>query len=171
MLLSLKARRRIALAAALILPVGAAVLYRFPPAQTWWYPRCLLFVGTGWYCPGCGTARCLHALAHGDLAQALAYNAATVCFLPLLALWLARQAWAALRGEGPPRRLLPARFGWIAAGTLLAFGVLRNVPTYPLTLLAPHALEPSPAAEDARGPLTPPAPARRPRGRRGRHRR
>ena len=36
-------------------------------------------------CPGCGSLRALHALAHGDLKAALAFNAPLVIALPVIA--------------------------------------------------------------------------------------
>jgi hypothetical protein len=142
---SLKARRRVALVLAVLLPIGAVVLWRFPPTQTDWYPKCILYVQTGVYCPGCGTARCLHALSRGHLLQAMAYNVLTVAFLPFLFVWLARNAWAVIRGTDPPRGWISWRAGWVIVAIILGFTVLRNVPLYPFSLLAPHALDPAEA--------------------------
>jgi hypothetical protein len=139
---SLKTRRRVALILAVLLPLAAIVLHRFPPTQTKWYPRCRLYTHTKLHCPGCGTARCLHALTQGHLAQALAYNALTVAVLPFLAAWLVGQGWTALRGTAPPPNLLSPRACWAVVAVVIAFGVLRNVPVYPLTLLAPTTLPP-----------------------------
>jgi hypothetical protein len=141
MALSLKVRRRVALVLAVVLPLGAVVLWRFEPTTTAWFPKCAMYTSTGLHCPGCGTARCLHALAHGHVLQAIAYNAVTVAFLPVLAIWLARQVWAVVRGtDPPPRRWLTPRGCWVVVALIIAFGVLRNVPVYPFTLLAPHEL-------------------------------
>ena len=38
------------------------------------YPRCPIKWLTGWDCPGCGSARALHALLHGHPGDALAFN-------------------------------------------------------------------------------------------------
>jgi hypothetical protein len=142
MALSLKVRRRVALVLAVLLPIGAVVLWRFPPTQTDWYPKCILYVQTGIYCPGCGTARCLHALTRGQILQAMAYNVVTVAFLPVLFVWLARHVWALIRGTDPPGRWLSPRGCWLVVALILGFAVLRNVPYYPFTLLAPHSLDP-----------------------------
>lgn len=141
MALSLKARRRVALVLALLLPLAMVVLYRYPPSQTAWYPKCPTFTWLGIHCPGCGTARCLHALTRGDLLQALAYNPLTVACLPFLAVWLARHAWSLVRGGEAPRRWLSPAACWTIAAVFLVFFVLRNVPVYPLTLLAPHEMK------------------------------
>ncbi len=101
-----------------------------------WFPSCLFHDITGWYCPGCGITRALHALVHLDVWRAFTMNALVVLSLPLLALM-------ALQGT-MQRRLLPAAVQrvvfdgrwWI--GALLVFGVLRNLPGF--EWLAPGGL-------------------------------
>ncbi|HEX8006255.1 MAG TPA: DUF2752 domain-containing protein, partial [Trebonia sp.] len=38
------------------------------------YPLCPFLAVSGFYCPGCGTLRAVHALAHGDPLAALGLN-------------------------------------------------------------------------------------------------
>jgi len=127
------------LAAAALL--GLALL-----AYAWWadpdggalYLPCSFRALTGWYCPGCGGQRALHALLHFRLAEALRANAlAVLVVLPAgLALLLA-YARECLRGPapGPPRRLSR----WVTTFLLLAalFGVVRNLPFPPFLFLRP----------------------------------
>src|SRR5947209_3035797 len=47
----LRRRRLFVLAAAVVLPPLLVVLYRFPPAQSGWYPGCLFHRLTGLPCP------------------------------------------------------------------------------------------------------------------------
>jgi len=98
-------------------------------------PPCPLQALTGLYCPGCGSTRCLHALAQLDVAGAMAMN-------PLLVLSLLPLAVLVLHGAG----LLPQRLQGLAAVLanprlwlvlLLGFAFLRNLPWAPFTLLAP----------------------------------
>lgn len=49
--------------------------------QTARLPACPLRAATGWPCPGCGSGRALTALAHGELAAALAWNPLAVVAL------------------------------------------------------------------------------------------
>ena len=116
---------------------GAFVLLRLldPTKPGSGLPPCPFFWLTGLYCPGCGSTRALHGLAHFDLAAAWSMNPMLVISLPLLLL-------LTLYGAGLlPARLLPlarqiARpIPW--AVVLTAYGVLRNLPWYPFTLLAP----------------------------------
>lgn len=98
-------------------------------------PPCPLRALTGFYCPGCGSTRCLHALTQFDLPGAMAMN-------PLLVISLLPLAVLLLHGAGLlPRRLQPLAAAiasprlWLVL--LIGFGVLRNLPWAPFSLLAP----------------------------------
>ena len=118
--------------------IGAMVLYQIKPENAWWIPPCLFHKLTGLYCPGCGTTRGLHKLLHGDLLGAIRMNALTIAAVPLLAYLLANEAWCAIAGPKSKPRSLPIWAAWVIAGAIGAFWILRNIPIYPLTLLAPH---------------------------------
>jgi len=117
------------LAAALALLAGGWLYLRDPRDGAGFLP-CLFQRATGWYCPGCGSQRAVHALLHGRVGEALSHNLLLwVVLVPLGAVLV----WRARRGA--------AVFSWWWAGPLivllLAFGVLRNVPVAPFTWLAP----------------------------------
>ena len=118
--------RRLAVVGGFLL-VTAALFYVFDPVITPFLPRCPLHALTGLNCPGCGSMRALHQLAHGHLSAAFALNPLAMLALPFL-------AYCTWRGETP--RLKP---GWIRAllAVVVLFGILRNIPAYPFTLLAP----------------------------------
>ena len=121
------------------IPLGFGVLYYFPPGESSFYPRCLFHMFTGLHCPGCGLTRCFHALAHGDLLQALAYNA--LFFFMLIPLgWLGWQQVRAWRNQAVQPRPMPAWVIRILVWIVVVFGILRNVKFFPFTLLAPHEL-------------------------------
>lgn len=112
---------------AVIATAIAVVFYIFDPAQLSFLPRCPLHTLTGLYCPGCGSTRAMHQLAQGHLAVAFGLNPLAVCALPLL-------GYFALRG----RAIMIRPFWiWMLVGMICAFGILRNIPAYPFTLLAP----------------------------------
>jgi hypothetical protein len=133
-----RVRLLLVLTAAVGLPSGAAVLYSYPPTESGFYPPCIFHAATGLHCPGCGATRASHALLHGDVRQALAYNPLFVVALPLLAVGLFRFVRDLWTGRNVPG--LRGWSVWLLFGVLLAYWVLRNVPVYPLTLLAPHQL-------------------------------
>ncbi|GAB3598794.1 DUF2752 domain-containing protein [Angustibacter peucedani] len=117
-----------AAAAAVTAYVGAV-----DPGTAGHYPTCPFLLLTGAYCPGCGSLRAMHALAHGDVATALARNPLTVaCSLALVVLWA---GWLRRSLSGAPRRLAPAWVIYAFLGVVLAFWVLRNLPGF--AFLAP----------------------------------
>lgn len=69
-------------AVALVAGGIVGVLYWFPPAETGWMPKCPMKLCTGWDCPACGFQRATHALLHGNVAEALAYNYFFVISIP-----------------------------------------------------------------------------------------
>jgi hypothetical protein len=112
--------------------LGFAVLYSFDPSRTAWYPPCLLHQYTGWHCPGCGSTRMLHAMSHGDLSAAIGFNPLLVAAIGLSPLLIWRRHL----------RRAPKLSAWLTRSAIvvvIAFGVLRNIPYHPFTLLAPRA--------------------------------
>jgi hypothetical protein len=116
---------------------AAAVGTYFDPSQSNFFPVCPLYSATGFACPGCGLTRGFHALFHGDLLTALDYNA-------LLPIWAVVFVYVglsllllAIRGRGLPMWPTDSRFMWGFVIVLFVFGVLRNVPVYPLSVLFP----------------------------------
>lgn len=104
------------LIAGLALAALAVLLYAFDPVQTAWYPKCLFHQLTGLSCPGCGTARALHALVHLRVADAFWYNPALLPSL-LYVGWLAADAKRAAR----------PRIVWTYLVLLLVWWVARNL--------------------------------------------
>ncbi|HVO82287.1 MAG TPA: DUF2752 domain-containing protein [Terriglobales bacterium] len=123
-----------------VLAAGAAALVAlrlFDPATSGVFPPCPLRVLTGWYCPGCGSLRAFHQLLHGNLRNAWLLNPLAVVSLPFLAYGMASHAVFVVRGRYLPRVFLPA--SWIRALCvgIVVFGIVRNIPVYPFSLLAP----------------------------------
>src|SRR5262249_56025573 len=109
---------------------------------------------SGRHGPGGGGTRCAHALLHGDLRQALAYHVFAPFLLPFFLVWAARHVVAAVWGRPAPPPVVSRRASrWVIAVVVL-FWVLRNIPVWPLDLLAPPELNPPPA------PARPPTSAR-----------
>jgi hypothetical protein len=107
---------------------AAAVLFVFDPSTAGFYPVCTLHELTGWQCPGCGGLRALHQLSHGHMAAAWRLNPFLVALLPA-AFWLGlREMARALTGRQWPGIVTRPIFGWLLAGALVLFGILRNVP-------------------------------------------
>ncbi|MBP5531121.1 MAG: DUF2752 domain-containing protein [Lentisphaeria bacterium] len=82
---------------------------------------------TGLYCPGCGNTRALSALLHGRIGESLRNNLLLIPTLAVLTVAAARP------GIG-----LNRFFAWGFAAVVILFFILRNIPVYPFTLLAPR---------------------------------
>lgn len=93
---------------------------------------------TGFHCPGCGATRATHELLHGRLLSAMHYNAFWIAALPLAAYQGLSEALRTARGRGLKHDLTrrPGLLITLVAIGLL-FAVLRNLPSYPWTLLSP----------------------------------
>ncbi|MGH9556375.1 MAG: DUF2752 domain-containing protein [Terriglobales bacterium] len=125
------------LALVAVMAAGAAVLYRWNPATAGFFPPCPFFSLTGWYCPGCGSLRALHQLLHGNLGAALDLNPLLVMALPFVAYELVARLLDHPRWRPLPVDRLPAAWARALCATVIAFGVVRNLPQYLFTLLAP----------------------------------
>ena len=100
-------------------------------------PQCPIHAFTGFHCPGCGTWRALCAMSQANLAQAAAFNPLLLFAIPCLLVYLVG------------RRAIHARLSCVRAvgGQLclsrivllvvIAYSVLRNIPLFPFSLLAP----------------------------------
>jgi hypothetical protein len=133
--------RLVAVAAVSAAVTGAlAIIYCYDPAEGG-YPLCLFHQLTGLHCPGCGTLRAIHQLLHGNVSAALASNPLAVGLLPALiasAVWTLgiRRRSAKQTTSSRPRGAF--NWAWFLLLVVVAFWILRNVPAYPFTLLAPH---------------------------------
>jgi len=125
---------------AVVVPVGVSILYTFPPTQYAFYPPCYARLLLGVHCAGCGATRSLHALLHGDIAQAFAFNPLFVLALPFLSYAGGCVLYETWTGRRAPSFLMQ---GWalkVLMVVLVVYSIARNVDVYPLNLLAPHEI-------------------------------
>ena len=114
--------------------LGVGVVGAVDPNSAGHYPTCPFLALTGWWCPGCGSLRAVHALAHGDVGTALARNSFAV--VALAGLLVGYAVWVRRRWRGEPRTT--AAPPWLLYGLLalvLVFWVVRNLPG--MTWLSP----------------------------------
>jgi hypothetical protein len=107
--------------------VVAGVVFAVDPQRTNVFPICPFHRITGLWCPGCGATRAFHQLLHGNVGAALRFNSLAIVMLPLAGYLIAR---------GDASTMKPTWI-WALLLVVVAFGVLRNIPVYPFTLLAP----------------------------------
>jgi hypothetical protein len=120
--------------------LGLLYVWYFNPVGSGLFLPCLFNKATGFYCPGCGTTRALHYLLHGQLTAAFAMNPLTMLALPFVAYAFASYALFGLRGRSLPKVFVYPTLIKLLFITIVAFWVLRNIPCYPFTLLAPHTI-------------------------------
>ncbi|THB64361.1 MAG: DUF2752 domain-containing protein, partial [Desulfovibrio sp.] len=91
----------------------------------------------GLHCPGCGAGRGLHRLLHGDIVGLLNANLLVAVLLPIPAYYGSGALLRASVGKGLPRPNMRINLGWLVLGMVLVFWLLRNLPWFPFTWLAP----------------------------------
>lgn len=116
---------------------GSAVVAYFDPSGEHFFPVCPLYMLTGFACPGCGLTRGFHALFHGDISTAMHFNALIPLWAVIFSAALISLVLYAVRGRGLPTPRISPNWLWGLMILLLTFGILRNIPTYPFTLLFP----------------------------------
>lgn len=102
-------------------------------------PTCFTYSQFGIYCPGCGNTRALHALTHGHIIETFDYNL-LFPFAVIVLAWYFCVGFSTLlfrrRVMWIPSRIPTA--GAIGIGVVVVlFTVLRNIPVWPFTILAP----------------------------------
>jgi len=129
--------RVLASAGILSIGAGAFVVGYFNPTTAGFFPVCPLYYLTGIHCPGCGLTRGFHALFHGDVLTALHFNALLPVYALVFGFMFVSMILVVIRGRGLSWRIIPpsAMYGILVLAAV--FFVLRNLPFYPFTLLAP----------------------------------
>ena len=123
--------------AALALLGGVAVLFAYDPASSGFFPQCPLYAATGFHCPGCGTLRALHQLCNGNLLAAFGLNPLRVLSLPFVAYSFMSKIAREVRGRALPTVFVPSGWIWALFVVVISFSILRNIPVYPFSWLAP----------------------------------
>ncbi len=137
-ILSSKPAGRFAAAAGVVTIVGGAGLVSyFDPARISFLPACPLYSTTGFACPGCGMTRGFHALFHGDIVTAVDYNALIPIFVLIFGYLFLSLVLFAVRGRGLPMSGVRPEWLFVLLGMMIVFGVLRNLPYYPFSVLFP----------------------------------
>ena len=113
--------------------IGAWVLYTFGNPLI-----CVFYKLTGLYCPGCGSGRASAALLHLDFAAAFKHNLLYVLLLPFIVYYLLKQYIVLVfRKDVLPMFSIYGFAAKVVLAVILVFGILRNIPVFPFTLLAP----------------------------------
>ena len=114
-----------------------ALVYARNPEEPGFFPPCPFFTLTGLYCPGCGTLRGLHQLLNGNLVAAFGYNPYSMLALPIIGYAFLSALLLTTWGNRLPTVFIHPTLIWGLLVAVLAFWVLRNIPVFPFTALAP----------------------------------
>lgn len=134
-----KYRILVLICAAVILG-AVALFYHFNPAFPFPF-SCPIYDITGFYCPGCGTGRACRALLQFRFVEAFCYNPAFVILLPFIGVYFAVRItdWVITGGNHVDKKINGPLLITVLVLVIL-YGVLRNIPVYPFTLLVPGGL-------------------------------
>jgi hypothetical protein len=116
---------------------GSAFVAYSDPAKLTMFPACPLLALTGIACPGCGLTRAFHSAFNGHIIPALDFNILMPVWALIFGYVFVSLLVLAVRGRGLPMWPTAPKFLWTFMIVLLAFGVLRNIPIWPLTILYP----------------------------------
>lgn len=133
-----EARERLLSFAFVLMSAGAlGFLYLYNPSASALYPTCPFLAFTGCYCPGCGSLRALHQLMRGHLAAAFGLNTLMVFSVPFIGYFFLSLAKFAVVGRPLRAFFIRPVLIWSLLVVILAYWILRNIPVYPFSLLAP----------------------------------
>lgn len=118
------------------------LLLRKNPVENPLAPTCSFYALTGLYCPACGMTRALYHATHGHFREAFSYNILWPGIVLFLTACMSMWFYWIFTGKSPfhaGNRLLNMHpsITWIILILLFSFWILRNIPVYPFTLLAP----------------------------------
>lgn len=110
----------------IVAAVAILIVYAsFDPAHNP-FPRCIFLSLSGLKCPGCGSQRAIHAILHGEFAQAWHYNAALIISMPLLVA-LALGSLFKSRFPAIYNRLNGSVVIWSAFILIIGWWIARNI--------------------------------------------
>lgn len=82
--------------------------------------------------------RAADATLHGNFAAAFRFNPVGMILFPLAMISLGLETVGWIREKPLPFHLRPGvRGAWVIVGIVISFWILRNIPAWPFTLLAP----------------------------------
>ncbi|MCG0015810.1 DUF2752 domain-containing protein [Winogradskyella sp. E313] len=101
------------------------------------FPKCYFYLATKLHCPGCGSQRATHDLLHLRIGQALKHNIVII----IIAIALFSKAYAILSKKYFPKYYYnlghKSYFTYAIVVVTFAYWILRNLPFFPFTELAP----------------------------------
>jgi hypothetical protein len=118
---------------------GIFILYYFfNPVDHSFFLVCPFKYATSYNCPGCGSQRAIHQLAHGNIRNAFGFNPLMVLSIPFLLYGFGIKAWNYLYSTDYRFKLFYSTFFiYTYFIIVLLFWILRNIPIWPFNYLSP----------------------------------
>ena len=123
----------------LLLLFGVVAFFYFTinPSEVDFMLKCPLYSSTGVYCPGCGSQRAIHHLLHFNIIKA-AQNNILFLIAIIAALYHYSIPLINTRFTKNYKSIFDSNRNLIIVLIItILFWILRNIPYYPFTLLAP----------------------------------
>lgn len=121
----------------LLLIVAVLYYYNNNPAEVN-YPICPFLYVTGYYCPGCGSSRALHYLLHFRFKEAFSYNPLMIISIPFVFYYCAAEIEIYINNKPVFKKIILSQKTYkIILFIIVLYWILRNIPYFPFTLLAP----------------------------------
>lgn len=122
----------------LLLFISIAFLYFFvSPFSSNYFPKCIFYSCTGYYCPGCGSQRAAHNLLHLNFKEVIQQNilflGGVIAFIYYIFITLSNTFFNTNYKNILTKRL----FLWLVVIIIILFTVLRNIDKEPFIWLAP----------------------------------
>ena len=114
----------------IVIMAGVYVYAHYNPENHQFFPKCPVYLLTGYQCPGCGSQRAFHQLFQGNIAMAFRYNPFVLVLVPYIMTGVVLE-YVANRANPRIARLREILFGqWavlLLAFIIVLFTILRNL--------------------------------------------
>ena len=115
----------------------ALLYFTINPSNVNFMPKCPLYATTGIYCPGCGSQRALHDILHLNFKGVIRHNLLFLVGILVLIYHFTIEGLLFFTNRKVNNLLYHPKTPIILLVLIIIYWVLRNIPIYPFTLLAP----------------------------------
>ncbi|MDR0823533.1 MAG: DUF2752 domain-containing protein [Prevotella sp.] len=132
-------KKYILLILAILLPIAVIYVYHSIYNIAGSNSLCSFKEITSLECPGCGGQRCVYYLLHGNILQALRYNAFFVIAIPFLLYfyYIGVRVYILKQERYIKSFVFSSYFAYSLLIVVIVFFILRNIPAFPFTYLSP----------------------------------